>query len=251
MTDFFAEFQLSTLDWVLFFIAGAIIGMSKTGVAGVSYIVIPIMVFIFGAKPSTGLLLPILSLADIFAVSYYRRSADWHHIIKLMPIAIIGVLLGTIFGEYISAHLFKISMGIIVLIGIVVMLVMERRKNKAVPSHWFFSTGTGLFAGFSTMIGNAAGSIMAVYMLSMRMPKNIFIGTTAWFFMILNLTKFPSHIFVWKTITFKSLLLDLTVLPGIALGAYLGFIIVKRIPERAYRYFVLIVTILSAFLLFI
>ena len=251
MFDFLAEFELTTWDWVLFMLAGMIIGMSKTGVAGIYYVVIPIMASIFGAKLSTGILLPILSMADIFAVSYYRRSAEWKYIIRLIPIAFIGVILGTIFGEYIPEHLFKISMGIIVLIGIGVMIIMDLRKSEQIPDNWPFSIGTGLFSGFSTMVGNAAGSLLAVYLLSMRLPKNIYIGTTAWFFLLINLSKFPFHIFVWKTITVNSFLMDLMILPAIALGAFMGVFIVKRIPEKAYRNFILIVTIISAIILFI
>ena len=100
------------------------------------------------------------------------------------------------------------------------------------------------------MIGNAAGPIMAVYLLAMRMPKNSFIGTGAWFFLIINLLKFPFHIFVWETITWSSFKLDLLAIPAIAIGIVIGIRIVNLIPEREFRYFIIVTTFLAADLLF-
>ena len=108
----------------------------------------------------------------------------------------------------------------------------------------------GLLAGFTTMVGNAAGPIMAVYLLAMRLPKNTFIGTQAWFFLLINLSKLPFHIFVWDTISPASLLLDFSLLPAIGIGAVIGIWIIKHISDGIYRKFIIIVTILSTFLLF-
>jgi uncharacterized protein len=96
-----------------------------------------------------------------------------------------------------------------------------------------------------------AGPIFAIYLLAMHLPKNSFIGTGAWFFLIINLIKFPLHIFVWETISRDTLKLDLILLPGIAAGAIGGIWLVKKIPDKTYRAFVIIVTAISALLLLI
>ena len=101
------------------------------------------------------------------------------------------------------------------------------------------------------MIGNVAGPIFAIYLLAMHLPKNSFIGTSAWFFLIVNYSKFPLHIFVWKTISWSSLTLDLITIPAIALGAFLGIQLVKILPENVYRNAVIVITALSAFLLLV
>ncbi|MEL6358138.1 MAG: TSUP family transporter, partial [Bacteroidota bacterium] len=98
---------------------------------------------------------------------------------------------------------------------------------------------------------NAAGPIMAVYLLSLRLPKNSFIGTAAYFFLLINLFKVPFHILSWKTITLETLTLNLWALPVILVGFWLGVRIVKRIPEQAFRYFVMIMTGLVAIKLLI
>jgi uncharacterized protein len=100
-----------------------------------------------------------------------------------------------------------------------------------------------------SMVGNLAGSVMAIYFLSMRLPKNTFIGTTAWFFMVMNWFKVPFHVFSWHTITWNTVLLDLITLPAIALGAYIGIAIVKRLKDTTYRWFIMAMTVLAAVLM--
>jgi uncharacterized protein len=104
--------------------------------------------------------------------------------------------------------------------------------------------------GFSTMIGNAAGPIMSVYLLSMNLQKNTYIGTTAWFFFIVNVFKLPLQIWGWHNITMKTLGFNLVLLPVIALGALAGIRVVKLMPENAYRWFIVAATFLSAIALF-
>jgi uncharacterized membrane protein YfcA len=132
------------------------------------------------------------------------------------------------------------------------MLWHDRKKGQNLfPDTWWFSAMMGILGGFATMIGNVAGPIFAIYLLAMHLPKNSFIGTGAWFFLIVNFSKFPLHIFVWKTINLDTLTLDLMLLPAIAFGAFAGIKLVQKISEKLYRTAVIIVTALSAFLLLI
>lgn len=249
MLDLLAPYALGWLDWLLLFVCAMLVAMAKTGVAGVYNVVVPLMAIVFGGKASTGVLLPILLMGDVFAVSYYNRSAQWKHVFRLIPPALAGVMLGTWVGDSVSEETFQILLASVVLLGIGLMIFLEVRKVKTVPEHWSFGISMGLLAGFTTMVGNVAGPIVAVYMLSMRLPKNEFIGTTAWFFLLVNLLKLPFHLFVWDTISAASLTLDGLMLPGIALGALLGVRIVKIISETFYRRFVIVATVVSALLL--
>ncbi len=244
--------DFSLLQWLLLFLCALFIGMSKVGVPGVSMIVVPVLAIIFGGKASTGILLPILMMADWFGVGYYHRHAKWNYLWKLLPWAFIGIGIALWVGEVVNDEWFKNIIAIVVFICIWLMLWKDRRKSSNFfPDTWWFAASMGVLGGFATMIGNVAGPIFAIYLLAMHLPKNNFIGTQAWFFLIINISKFPLHIFVWKTITWESLKLDFILLPGIALGAFLGVYLVKKIPEKTYRAVVIIVTALSAFLLLI
>ncbi|MDP3915241.1 MAG: sulfite exporter TauE/SafE family protein [Bacteroidota bacterium] len=248
--EFFSSLQINALEWVIIMACGMLIGMSKVGVPGVSMIVVPALAFIFGAKASTGVLLPILMMADIFGVAYYRRHANWGHLIKVLPWAVIGLLLALWVGEKVNDEQFKNLIAILVFLSIGLMLWQDKRKGTNLfPDKWWFAASMGILGGFATMIGNVAGPVFAIYLLAMHLPKNSFIGTGAWFFMIINFTKFPLQLFVWDNISLETLTIDLITLPAIALGAFAGIRLVKIIPENTYRGFVIAITAISAFLL--
>lgn len=251
MNHFFDTFDLTTLNWILFFICGLLVGVSKMGIAGMGLVVIPTLAHIFGGKVSTGILLPVLVMADLIAVKYYNRHAEWKYLWRLLPWTIAGILLGLYVGDQISDAQFKKVLSVLVLISIVLMLWQNRKKEQiTIPDYWWLAGLTGLAAGFATMVGNAAGPLMAIYLLAMRMPKNEFIGTAAWFFLIINIFKIPLHIIFWGTITKETFFLDLNLIPVILVGAILGLFVVKKIPEKAYRVFIIITTIISAVALF-
>ena len=109
----------------------------------------------------------------------------------------------------------------------------------------------GIVGGFASMVGNLAGAVMAVYFLSMRLPKQTYIGTTAWFFMAMNWFKVPFHIAAWHTIIWDTLYLALVSLPVILLGAFLGIHLVKIIPEKYYRWFIIGMTLLAAVMMLV
>nr|WP_255534598.1 sulfite exporter TauE/SafE family protein [Chryseolinea lacunae] len=222
------------------------IGMSKTGVHGAGMLAVPLLATIFGGQQSSGVLLPILVLADVMGVFYYHRHASWQHLRLLFPWAAAGVVAGTIVGSYIDDKMFKVIMAIVILVSVVVMLWLERGHKEAVPHNKTFGVATGVLGGFTSMVGNLAGTVMAVYFLSMRLPKNTFIGTTAWFFMVTNWFKVPFHVFAWHTISWNTFLLDLLTLPFILLGAVCGIWIVKRLSEKAYRWFIIGMTLVAA-----
>ncbi len=244
-------FDLSLAQWVVLIACGCLIGMAKAGIAGTGLMIVPIMAYVFGGKPSTGIVLPMLIFADIFAVRYYHRHARWSHIVRLMPWAVAGILVGVLVGARVSDSAFKTIMAVIIFIGIAVMIWRDLRKPDSVPDRRWTAPLTGAAGGFATMMGNAAGPIMALYLLAMRLPKLNFIGTAAWFFFLVNVFKVPFHVLFWKTISFETLALDLTMAPAILAGVWLGIRVVKVIPEKAYRILVMVTTVVAAALLLI
>jgi uncharacterized membrane protein YfcA len=232
--------------------SGLCIGVSKTGINGASAVMIPILALIFGARESTGVVLPMLCFADLVAVIYYRRAAEWKYIIRLLPWALAGFGLALLVDRLVPARGFKMMIGICIFAGLGVMFWNDRRKkDAAVPSAWWFSAVFGVLGGFSTMIGNAAGPIMSVFLLSVRLPKTSFVGTAAWFFMIVNYLKIPLQYFVWHNIRVEGLLFGVTMIPCILMGAVLGILIVKKVSETRYRIIVYGMTLVSAVLLFL
>lgn len=250
--DFFNIFDLSDIRWILLIVAALMVGFSKTGIGGVMMLVIPILAGVFGGKESTGVLLPMLVAGDLFAVWYYRKHAEWGNIKKLLPWTMVGLVLGIIIGNYINDSQFKALIAVIVIVCLGILLYTERKGNSMiVPENPWLSALTGIAVGFASMIGNAAGPLFSIYLLARGFKKYDFMGTTAWFFLIINLSKVPLQVFIWHNVTVKSFLTVGFMLPAIALGAFIGTIIIRRLNEKPFRYFIISLTAIAAFRLFI
>ncbi|MEP3210763.1 MAG: sulfite exporter TauE/SafE family protein [Maribacter sp.] len=246
-------FEASTISisaWALAISAAIVIGLSKAGIKGIAIVNVTLMALAFEAKESTGIVVPLLIFGDVFAVIYYNRHAQWSYIIRFLPWMIFGILIGVLLGNDLDEQAFKIGMAIIILVSVGMMYWWDKRKSKTVPTHWLFAGTVGTIAGITTMIGNLGGAFSNIYFLAMRVPKNEFIGTAAWLFLIINIIKLPFHIFIWETISTETLLFDLKLIPGIILGIIVGIKVVKQIKDDFYRKMILVLTALGAIVIF-
>jgi len=247
--DFINTYSL--LDWSLILVAAFIIGLSKAGLKGIDMMNVTIMAIVFGGKASTGIVLPLLCVADIMAVKYYHRHAQRSHFWKLIPWMMIGILIGVYVGKDLNEVVFRKLMAIIIISTVIIMLVLEFRKSVTVPANKLFVANMGLIAGFTTMLGNLAGAFSNIYFLAMRMPKNDFIGTAAWLFLVINLFKLPFQVFYWKNINLVTLQTDLLLLPALIGGFWAGLKIVSKIKDDSYRKVVILLTLMGAIVMFL
>lgn len=247
----FLSIEISNTAWLAAFIAAIILGISKSGIKGIAIIIVTLMAIAFGAKRSTGLIVPLLIVGDIFAVIYYNRHTQWSLLKRFLPWMMLGVVIGVIIGKDIPESLFKKLMGVVILGSVIMMYWWDRRKSETVPTHPAFAGFMGIMAGITTMIGNLAGAFSNIFFLAMRLPKNQFIGTAAWLFFLINLFKLPFHIFVWKTITVDSLVVNSKLVVGVLIGLFIGVRLVKRIKDDFYRKMILILTALGALILLV
>ncbi len=239
------------LDWSFVLIAAFCIGASKAGIKGVSVLNVTLLAWVFGARASTGVLIPMLVVADIAAVMYYHRDADWPSLRKLLPWIFAGVLLAVWIGDSLSSTNFKHVIASIILITIALMLWQERNPQLKVPDTPWLAGLAGLSVGVFTMLGNLAGPLANVYFLAMRFRKSHFIGTTAWLFLIVNIFKLPFHIWVWETVRTDTLWVNLQLLPALFLGFWVGIRLTAYIKEKQYRRFILAMTALGALVILI
>jgi len=227
-----------------------LISISKAGIKGITILAVPTLAIVFGARSSTGIMLPILMFLDVLAVYFYTRYLDKVVLVKLLPWTIVGVLLGVWFGDLLDENQFKKIMAWIVLICVGLLFWWDSKSDRKVPTSIWFAAVLGIGVGFTTMIGNLAGPLMAIYLLAMGLDKNSFIGTGAWLFFIINIFKFPFHLFVWKTITAQSLMMNLALVPALIFFFFIGYKMVKLIKNDHYKKMILTLTAIGAVVMF-
>ncbi|MGO1520850.1 MAG: sulfite exporter TauE/SafE family protein [Sphingobacterium sp.] len=241
--------------WCLYFFCAILIGISKTGIQNVGTFAIPLFALLFGAKFSTGIVLILLCMADVLAVVYYRKELLWSEIKSMLPFSLIGLIIGLFVGDYINDQTFKFIMGACILLSVLLMIWVTHRANKTnlsttdLTNKRWYSPSFGLLVGFSTMIGNAAGPALTIYLLTRRLDKVTLVATGAWLIMILNFSKIPLQWLVWDNLSWEGLILNALAFPFILLGGYIGIRLVKVIPEKEFRIIILALVIVASLML--
>jgi hypothetical protein len=243
--------DFTTLHWIAAAVAALIVGLAKTGVPGIGILAVILMASAMPAKLSVGFILPLLVTGDVFAVSYYRRHADWRQLLRLIPAALVGIVIGwillrTVFGDDGASARLRPVIGGIVLVLLLLDLWWKRYAGPdAIPNHRAVAAAVGAVAGTVTMLANAAGSLIALYFIAMRFDKHQFIGTAAWYFLLLNCVKIPFFVSE-DMITGDSLRAGLLIVPAVVAGALLGVRVLKRIPQAWFIRVVRVLTVVGS-----
>ncbi len=221
-------------QWGIAALAAVVVGVSKSGIGGLGMLAVVLFAQILPAKQATGMVLPLLCFGDVVGATYYRKHANWHHLWRLFPWTAAGVVIGYFALDVIDDRQARVLIGGIVL-GLVAMHLIRRRfaGHEAEHGAWFAPT-IGVLAGFTTLVANAAGPLMAVYMLAMRLPKLDYVGTGAVFFLLLNLFKVPFMVHL-GLINAASFSLNLTLVPLVFAGAWVGRKLIVRIEQETFE----------------
>ncbi|WP_328752090.1 sulfite exporter TauE/SafE family protein [Streptomyces sp. NBC_00285] len=231
--------------------AAVLVGFSKTAVSGANTVSLAIFAAVLPARASTGALLPILIAGDVLAVLTYRRHAHWPTLWKLFPAVAVGVVAGTLFLTWADDGIVRTSIGAILLL--MAGVTMWRRRTADAeedPDSVGTRTGRvkarsfGVLGGFTTMVANAGGPVMSMYLLSAGFRKLGFLGTSAFFFLIVNVSKVPFSVGL-GLIDGHSLLLDLALVAFVVPGAFLGKWAVNRINQRLFEQLVIAATVVG------
>jgi len=233
----------SVADWLLLAVAAFGIGITKSGFSGVSMVHVYLFASVFGAKDSTGIVLPMLIAGDVFAMSVYGKRANWVYVRRMMPPTLIGVVAGWLLMFQLPEVYYRPLIGFIVL-GLTSLQIIRLWKEEwfaGVPHSAWFAWSMGILVGLTTMLANAAGPVFGLYLLAIGLPKLEFVGTAAWFFLILNIVKIP---FSWSLglIRLDTLALNAMLIPLIGLGLWVGSLVIRKIPQRLFDSIILILT---------
>jgi uncharacterized membrane protein YfcA len=232
--------------------AALLVGFSKTAVSGANTVSLAVFAAVLPARASTGVLLPVLIAGDLLAVLTYRRHAHWPTLWRLFPAVAAGVVLGTLFLVWADDGVVRTSIGAILLL-MAGVTVWRRRRDPAEdggPDAVTTRAGRakarsyGVLGGFTTMVANAGGPVMSMYLLSAGFRKLGFLGTSAFFFLIVNVSKVPFSAGL-GLIDGRSLLLDAALVVFVVPGALFGTWAVDRINQQLFERLVIAATVVG------
>ncbi len=244
--------ELSVFGWLLVIGCAVAIGFSKTSGVALGLLFVPLLPLVMGARESVGFMIPLLCMADVLAVVYWRAHVSWSVLLRLLPWVLVGVLGGWQVLRVISDALLLPVIGVVIL-GLLAVMFGRRggwASEWEVGRRWWFAGAMGILAGATTMMANAAGPVMVIYLLAMGLKKREFVGTSAWFFWMVNLAKVGLAALLGLT-TLSSLGTNMVLLPGIVVGGVLGIVLVHRIRQERFNMVVSVVSGVAALYLLV
>lgn len=219
--------------WALFAVAALIIGLSKSGVPGLGILNVAIFQIFLDAKEAVGFGLPLLVAGDLCSLVIYRRHAEWKQIVRLVPWAVVGVVVGWLTLGELESNQARLVISIVLAVMLGLHVVRQKYPmlvSAALPHSYGAAATIGVVAAFVSTLANAAGPIMILFLLSMRLPKMAFMGTSVYFFTFLNLFKVP-FLQAEGLVNWGSLGANLKLLPFVIGGSILGYFFAKKISQ--------------------
>jgi len=236
--------DVSTAGWVALAVAAFVVGLAKTSIGTAASLSVALFAAVLPARESTGTLLPLLLVGDVLAVATYRQHANWRLLRRLLPWVALGLPLGALFVAAVADTTMRRSIALLLLVLLVLQVVSRRTGMEPRPHSAVLPTGVGVAAGFCTMVANAAGPVMSQYLLLMRAPKLAFLGTSAWFFLVVNLAKLP-FTGALGLVSGPLLLLDLALAPLVVVGGVVGRQLARRLQQHHFEAWTLGLTAVS------
>lgn len=244
--------ELPLSAWVLLGLGALVVGFSKTALPGAGTLAVVLFATALPARESTAALLVILLVGDLFAVWTYRRTVDWGILRRLIGPVVIGVAVGAVVLAVASDGVVRRVIGVILLALLVVTLVRRRRSGRGAEADTdgrrpgrLIGAGYGWLGGFTTMVANAGGPVMSLYLVTMRLPVTTFLGTAAYFFFAVNLSKLPFQIGI-GLLTREIFLLSASLVPLVLVAVLAGRWVAGRIPQTLFERAVLVLTAIGA-----
>lgn len=232
-------------------VAVLLYGFSKTAMPVAGVLAGPLLAAALGATVASGLMVPLLVLGDLFALGYYRQHADWKLIRRLIPGVLLGFAITAVLFRLLPVATLGRIIGVLILasVGLEVWRRWSERHQQEHQLEPMRSRAGILFfgslAGMTTMAANAGGAAMTLYLVKMRVSMLAFMGTSAWFFFVLNVIKIPV-IGGLGFITRETLIADLWLAPLIVIGALIGVAVFRRMNEQVFTAVALSLSTLAA-----
>ncbi|CUB04458.1 sulfite exporter TauE/SafE family protein [Marinomonas fungiae] len=233
-----------TTALVVMCIAGLITGFSKFSIGGMGLIVLPIVMIAFPGPEALGVLLPLYVITDVMAVYSYRRHISWPVLARFLPLAFLGVFIGAHLLSGLDASQFVIMLGVI-MIGMIALGVYLDTQQATFMQKPITAYSMGFAGGLVSMVSNASGPLISLFLLEQKLSKDSYVSTRAWAFFLINLVKLPMYLSL-DLLTPESLTMSAYALPGLLVGILIGYHFLKHVKPAHFKWLVRIISTIAA-----
>lgn len=241
--------MVETTVLISLFCAGLITGFSKFSVGGMGLLILPIVMLAFPGPEALGVIVPLYLITDFMAISSYRKAIAWPVLLRILPLAFIGVILGGKFLQEIDPEQFVLVLGLIIILMIALGVYLDFRPAKFMQKP-ITAYIMGLASGFISLVTNAAGPFVALFLLEQKLPKESYVSTRAWAFMFINLSKVPV-LYSLSLINSDTLQAGMLAIPGLLIGSFLGHRFLKKVNPSQFKWLIRILAAVGAIKLFL
>ncbi len=210
-------------------------GFSKTAMPVAGVVAGPLLAAALGPTIAAGFAVPLLLLGDLMGLLYFRQHANWRLIAKIVPGVLVGFAISAVLFVFASTSVIARIIGVLLLVSVVLEILRRRSPSwqEAEDAGGIRRLEAGFYGtltGITTMAANAGGAALSLYLVKMRVPMLAFMGTSVWFFFILNLIKVPLVVPL-GLITQQSLIANLWFAPVLVAGAFIGIFTFRRMNQ--------------------
>lgn len=232
------------MELIVILVAGLVTGFSKFSVGGMGLLILPIIMIAYPGPQALGIILPMYLITDVLAIISYRRQINWAILAKLLPLCFIGVVVGGWVLSFIDSSQFSLMLGVLILAMLLLGFVIDRTKASFMQ-HPLSTAIVGFIGGFVSAVSNAAGPIFSLYFMEQKLSKLSYVSTRSWAFMLINLTKVPVLLSI-GLMNLESTIISLQAIPGLVIGALLGYWLLKKIKLSQFKMLIRIMASIAA-----
>ncbi|TWI34959.1 sulfite exporter TauE/SafE family protein [Paracoccus sulfuroxidans] len=229
--------DLGTTGWILGAIAAFAVGLAKGGLSMVGVIAVPLMALKVPPVQAAGILLPVYILSDIGGLIAFRKDFDRNVLVKLLPGAVSGILLGWATAHLVSESTVELIVGVIGLAFGLNALLRRNGMQEAKSPQWGPGTFWGVIAGYTSFVAHAGAPPYQVYAQPLRMSAMTYAGTTTIFFAICNIIKLGPYALLGQLSAQNMTVAAILTVPAI-LGVICGLWLVKRMSQAVFYRFI-------------
>ena len=209
-------------------------GIAKSGLGGsISLISIPLMTLVMPLSQALAIILPILIFSDIIAVYRFRKEFDLSTLKIMVPFSALGIIIGSFSFSYFSEDLLRLIVGIMGFLFSGHYFIFKKKEIIPSKKNLFKGAICSSIAGFTSFCVHAGGTPTSIYLLPLRLKKEIYVGTRIIFFTFVNLIKLPLYINL-SMVNLKTFSQSLMLIPLAIIGIFIGYRILKIIEENLF-----------------